>query len=348
MQLFAKPAGGAWSLALTVPVAGAEQSITWDLALPLTLYSLALRYVNATTPGAGYESADPDLWTAASAAGAKTTVTTTSATVSNFAGAFVSAALPVPLTWESAQLGVPYLLEKDVGAGYVTVAADLVATSYPYTIPAGELGTTVAFRVTAKRGAVVGPSATLSVEMAIVIGTPVLAVPSFSAATKRVSLSWTAATSATSYRIEKNPGSGWSTIATVAALTSEYTISSAEANTTLSFRVTGLNGAVVGTASTPQSVACTIVIGTSTLSLVPPYSFSWTPATNADWYAMCFAVDPADLAADRWYLHSTWHQEAGPTSTAYASGHYVMVVGAFGPAATPLVGAPSNILGPLA
>lgn len=345
VQVFAKPSGGSWSLVLTVPVSGLDQTAEWDTALPLTAYEIAMRFVNVTVPTAGYEGVDPDLWTAPTAAQSKTTVTTTSADISGFTAAFVSASTPAALSWTCAQQNVPYLVEKNLGAGWVTVAT-VTANSYAYTIPAAELNTTVQFRITAKQGAVTGPTASTSLLMAIVVGTPVLAVPSFSAATKKVSLSWTAATSALSYRIEKDAGSGWTTIATVSALAYDYTISSAEANTTLSFRVTGLNGSVVGSASASQSVACTVAIGTPVLTHVPPYSWSWTAAANADWYALCFALDPADLTADRWFLHSSWVQQAGPTSTVYATGYYFMVVGAFGPAAAPLVGAPSNIIGP--
>lgn len=280
LQLFAKPTGGAWSLARTFPVGTDEQVTTWEGALPVTDYALAIRYLNAQVPAVGYESQDPDAWTAATAAQSKGTVETSSAAVAWVDGVFLGAAQPVTLRWASAQLGVPYLLEKDAGAGFVTVAADYVGTSYAYTVPPGELDTTVTFRLTARRGAVVGPTAgTLDVLMTVVVGQPVITTHTFSEATAKVSLAWSAATAALQYVVEKNAGAGWVTVGTVAGLSLDYAILPAEANHDVDFRVTGQNGAVSGTPSAAVTVACTMTIGVGSVDALSelPCSLSGLP-----------------------------------------------------------------------
>lgn len=292
VQLYAKALGGDWALARTFAVAGAEQETTWDTALPVTAYDIAFRYVSGNVPAVGYEGT-PDAWTAPTAAGSKSTVNTTSAAVAwGAAPSFVNAATPINLVWSSAQQDVPYLLEKDVGAGFVTVVSGLVATSYQYTIPGAELGTTVTFRVTARRGAVVGTTAgTLAVPMFITVGQPTWASATFSPATRVAALAWNAASNATTYLLEKNAGAGWTTVATLGATSYNYPVPDAEINTTVQFRVTGQNGATSGTVSATQNLAMTIVVGASVLSggswSVSEGSVSgltWTAATNATAY----------------------------------------------------------------
>ena len=266
VQLFAKPSGGSWSQVAVVPVAGLEQAMVWDTALPLTVYELAMRYVNGDVPTVGYESTNPDLWTASTAALSKTTVTTTSADVSGLSGVFVAAASPMTLSWSSAQLNVPYLVEKDVGAGWVTVAT-VTALSYAYTIPAGELGTTVAFRVTAKQGAVTGPTASTSVTMAITVGTPAWVSASFSVSTRLASLVWSAASNATGYQLYKSTdgGGSYSLVASPAGVSYDYTVPDAEINTTVKFKVRGTQGAFTGSYSAAQDLAMTLVVGATVM-----------------------------------------------------------------------------------
>jgi len=261
VQIFAKAAGGSWAVVQTVPVADLDQGADWATALPLTAYDLAMRFVNGTVPTEGYEG-DPDSWTAATAAQSKSTITTTSANITSFAGTFVSAGQPVNLVWASAQQNVPYLLEKNAGAGWVTVISGLVANSYAYTIPAGELNTTVQFRVTAQRGAVSGPTLSCNVTMAITVGTPTWASASFAGATGTVSLAWNAAANATQYLVEKsvNGGASWTTLVVQAGLSYSYVISSGEANLTMKYRVTGQQGSYSSAASAVQDVATTIAI----------------------------------------------------------------------------------------
>lgn len=267
VQVFAKPSGGSWSLVRSIVVGASSQLGSWDTALPVTAYELAMRYIVVNVPAVGYESSDPDAWTAATAPDSKTTFNSTAETPVLSATEFAGAATPITLSWATAQLECPYLVEKNIGAGWVTVVADLEATSYPYTVPGGELNTTVQFRVTPKRGSVAGTASnTVSVLMTVVVGQPTITTSTFDASTGRVSLAWTAATNALTYLVEKRIGVGaWSTVTTISGLSTTYDITAAEANQTLQFRVTGQNGAVSGTPSATANVATTMTVGVTTI-----------------------------------------------------------------------------------
>lgn len=285
VEIYAKPDGGAWSVVLSVPVSGATQSATVSTLLPLTKYFFGLKYVRGTRSAAGY-SGDPDSWTAGTAADSQTDATTTSDDVAWVSGDFVDASTPVNLQWSSAQLEAPYLLEKDPGTGFVTVVADYVGTSYPYTIPPAELGTTVTFRVTAQRGAIVGPVAVpdLDVPMFLTIGTPAWISAVWSAPLGYAALHWSAASHATSYFLEKTTdgGASWSPVATIGTTTYNYVPVPAELNTTVGFRVTGKNGATSGPTSTTQNVTFTVNLPAPT-NVVPVFiggdtiQVTWTP-----------------------------------------------------------------------
>lgn len=177
VQLFVKPTGGAWGIVSTFAVIVGDQLAAWATAVPLTAYQVAMRLVRGLSPAVGYEDANPDNWTASTAAGSKSSVTTTSEPVA-WGPAQVTATVAT-LNWTSAQNGAPYFLEKSTNGGgsYSTVVSDLVAKTYAYTIPAPELNTTVRFRLTAQRGtgggAIVGPTAgTLDVYLGFAVGTP--------------------------------------------------------------------------------------------------------------------------------------------------------------------------------
>lgn len=295
VQLFAKPAGGSWAVVSTFAIVPGDQTQSWDTALPLEDYNLALRYIRGDAPAVGFESSDPDDWTSPNAAGAKTTVETTSEAVAWTGGAFVDSVTPINLTWASAQVGAPYLLEKsnDGGATYTTVASDLLANNYSYAIVPAELGTTVKFRLTAQRDAVAGPSAgTMDVPMFISVAQVTGLVGTFDPTTGLVALSWNAASGALTYLIEKsdNGGTSWSSVATIGPTNYTYTPTSppSEINTTVDFRVSGINGAVTGLASAPVAVPLTVTI---------------TP----------FVLDAvAQLGSGAWSFTYTFHGSSGP------------------------------------
>lgn len=300
VQVFARPLGGAWSVVRSIAViADSEQTATWDAALPVTFYDLALRYVNGTLPGAGYESNDPDLWTAPSAPGAKTTVDSSSAPVAWVSGVYTGPSTPALLMWASAQQFGCYLLEKstDGGATYTNVAVDLVQDGFAYTVPPAEVGTTVKFRLTAKRGAVVGPTAgTLDVPMVIIVAQPTWISGLWDTVNLVALLSWNPATGATSYLLEKstNGGATWVAVATVAGTNYVYTPPGAflsapgEFGTTVQFRVTGKNGAISSVPSVAElvlfdvSTVVAAVLGVVQLNPAPQavLRFTWSVATG--------------------------------------------------------------------
>lgn len=315
VQLLAKPSGGAWAAQRTFPVAQTDdQEEDWSTALPLYAYDIALRYLVGSVPATGYESSDPDAWTASTAAGSKGTVTTGCADVSDLAGTtFSSAATPITLTWSCAQLNVPFLIEKNIGAGWVTVVADLVATSYQYTIPGAELGGTTQFRVTPKRGAVAGTtSAPISVLMVVVVGAATMDALTFDASTGVVSASWNTASNATTYLVEKRINAGaWSTLTTTSGLSTTYSITAAEENKTFEVRVTGQNGAVSGATSAPLSVATTMTIGITVVGALSKNPNLIGP--GAVWRLGASAITPATSGATSY--EQEWSQAGAVVST---------------------------------
>ena len=334
VQLFAKPLGGAWSLVTTLASVVGAESGSWASALPVTSYSVAMRLIRGSTPAVGYEDMNPDNWTSPHAALSKATFSTTSSSVAWVSETYFDANKTVSLIWTSAQLAVPYLLEKNPGSGWVTVVADLVASSYVYPIPVGEQGTSVQFRVTAQRGAVVGPtSGAVSVECFVDIGQPAWVSATFSQATGMASLTWTAAQQALQYLLEKtlNAGVSWTTVATVSAPTVTYTyiVPIGEMNTTVGFRVTGQNGAVSGTPSATQNLAMTVTLGTTVLNApiwtlgryqleyYGTVALTWSVASGADSYLVEKQIDAgpwwtiAQIAATS-YVDSTGSSQNPP------------------------------------
>lgn len=269
VQLFMRPVGGDWSLARTVAIGNSPQAVNIDAFLPLTQYDVAIRYVRGSTPGVGYEGSDPDLWTAPTAAGAMVNFDTSSAPVSWQNSTFTPPSGPLTLRWTSQQVGAVYVLEKDVGAGFVVVAADLAVFSYEYAVPAEELGTTVTFKVTAKRGPIVGPdTGDLERFMGFVVGGTAWVSAVWNATTSIAKLVWAEASEATEYLLEKNPGAGWVTVGLVAGLTYDYSPAAVELDTTVNFRLTPKNGTYSGPVSASQPVTFTSVLETpSILSL---------------------------------------------------------------------------------
>ena len=155
----------------------------------------------------------------------------------------------------------------------MTVIAGLAAKSYGYPVPVGEIGTTVEFKVTARRGAVVGPNAgSLNVLMSFTVGTPTWLAASWGVADALLLLSWLGASGASSYLLEKtlDGGGTWLPVATVAAQIYAYYPPITELNTTVGFRLTGKFGTYSGTPSATQNNALTITAPTVTLT-----SISW-------------------------------------------------------------------------
>jgi hypothetical protein len=303
VQLFAQISAGVWSIVGSYAINGDDQLVSWATALPVAAYSIALRYMNGATPTAGFEGTDPDFWTSPFAPGTKTSLITGCATpVWGAAPPFVNAGSPVTLAWANAQQGVPYLLEKSVdgGATYTTIASSLVANIYAYSIPPAEVGTTVRFRLTARRDLTIGPTAgVLLVPMLVTVGQPAWVSANFVPSTAIASLQWTTAANATGYLLEKtiDGGASWLTIATPAGTSYDYNVPDAEINTTVGFRVRGTSASGNGIPSITQNVAMTVIIGATVLSAgafdgrTGHLPFTFTAATNANQYFLQKSTD---------------------------------------------------------
>ena len=169
-EVYVKPSGGTWTLHTTVPHNNASaQTLVMTGLVPLTAYSIAIRATRSGLYTTGYADASPDDWSAGTAALSKTTVTT-------------AAEIPVMLSGRWYQTpgvsgdfvevsfsrgdtgGVPFIFEKSAdNSTWVEVAAypsPGAITSVVYTAASGETEASMYFRITPKRGSVVGTSAT--------------------------------------------------------------------------------------------------------------------------------------------------------------------------------------------
>lgn len=88
------------------------------------------------------------------------------------------------------------------------------------------------------------------------------------AASGQITLTWSASTAATSYRIERSltSGTGYTLLATVAAPTLSYTDTALTPNTTYYYRIQAINPAYTTTATSPE---------TSATPYLPPTSNGW-------------------------------------------------------------------------
>lgn len=251
LQLWAKPASGVWGVVATFDAAAGTGS--WDTALPVMAYDLALRYVNGPTPAVGYEG-DPDAWTSPHAAGSMTTVDTSSAAVTfGTPGRFVDDATPITISWSSSQQDAPYRLEKsiDSGANWTTEVEDLVALSYQYTPAIADLTLDVQFRIRAKRDTVLGPlSSVLTVPVYVVVADTVIDSPSvvLDEGNSTFTFGWFEAGSALEYEVWRAVDAGaFSLHATTASLSYVYNIQRpGDPTHSIKFKVRGKNGAVYG------------------------------------------------------------------------------------------------------
>lgn len=289
VQVLTRPTGGSWGVSMATAVSIGEQELDWDTALPLTTYDIALRLTRGGAPTTGYDG-DPDFWSAPTAAQSKGSVLTGCAPITDLTGTFVNASTPVSLEWVCAQLGVTFKMEKSTngGATWTVLATGMTGRSYAYTVPVGEVGTTVMFRVTAMNGATAGPYLIAWIAMQITIGATVLTAGAFDPATGRVGLSWTQPTNAQYVRIEANyGGTGWGTIGTfVPPGTLSYTVSvpTQYINTVVQYRASGQNGSIVGPYSNVANVDCAISLGAPVLSA--SYNTPYAGMTRLTWSAV--------------------------------------------------------------
>ncbi len=163
----------------------------------------------------------------------------------------------VNVTWvRTPSRWTDYLVEYNTGSGWTTLSRaqsiELVAT-----ITGISLGTTIQVRVSAiNENGVSAPSAVASLTL-VTVPAQVTGLTAGTATMYSQQLSWTAASGATSYKIEYSvTGSGTWTTANTTTGTS-FTVAALSANTSYDYRVSGVNAGGTGTASTTVTASTT-------------------------------------------------------------------------------------------
>lgn len=167
-EVYTQPSGGAWTLKTTVAHNGlSSQSLTISGFDPLRDYAIAIRAVRAGGYVTGYTDANPDNWTAGTAADSKTTVQTscTQPVMQTSLWQRISASVEtLDISFTMADTTAPFILERSAdNVSWTTVAtyaAPALSRTLSYTLQAGESGASRYFRVTPKRGSITGTSAT--------------------------------------------------------------------------------------------------------------------------------------------------------------------------------------------
>ena len=152
VQIFARPRDGAWSIVSSVGVdPGSSQTASWDTALPVCYYDLAVRYIESGVVKTGYEGSDPDAWTGATVAGSKQTLTTSCAAFSISTCTYdVSGGVGiVTLVAASSQIGAPIEWQKSTNGGSTWTSIGFSTSSYAfnYNVTVGETDSVLLFRV---------------------------------------------------------------------------------------------------------------------------------------------------------------------------------------------------------
>lgn len=158
-QIFAKPAGGAWALLGSGPAATEALNLAGHKAL--MPYDFAIRFIKDGVATTGYESSDPDDWTADTAADSKgdfvTTCSTPGTPVMGWSRtSAIAQKVSAVFTLAELDLGIR-LYQSDTGVGgWVEVEEEALpfdTRTVDHDMADADLTTTKYFRVTAFRGA---------------------------------------------------------------------------------------------------------------------------------------------------------------------------------------------------
>jgi len=211
----------------------------------------------------------------------------------------------INLAWDNLSGETGYRLERLSGTTWLTVAttaADVVEYSHTGLIA----GTTCTYRVKAVNAG--GLSAAGASATATTIPSRVTGLAARATSPSQVSLGWTNLSGETGYRIEVSAdGETWTTASTVSANTISATVSSLEADTAYSFRVTAYNASGDGESS--QAVTTTTLLPTPTglaaaVVSTSQINLTWDNSTNESGYRVerlsgatwvTIATPPADV-----------------------------------------------------
>ena len=167
-EVYARPAGGSWSLKTTVAHNGASTQTAVVTGFdPLQDYDVAVRATRDGGYTTGYTDADPDNWTAGTAALSKAAVQTTCGTPVMGVGTWSRISptqVQVAISFTLQDTLAPFLLEKSTDNATWSTVTTVTGPSFPrtvsYAVVSGEENTSLYFRVTPKRGSIAGTSAT--------------------------------------------------------------------------------------------------------------------------------------------------------------------------------------------
>lgn len=160
VEIWQKAAGGSWSIVRTVALSGTSQNTVLTGLDPLTAYSFGVRFATATGGyTTGYTGADPDAWSAGTAAGSKASVTTgagapTTVVVSWARTSATTTGAVVAVSWVDQRCTLE--IEKNNGAGWVNIYTGTPAGTdwtVNYDVPSAEYNTSVSFRARLTKGA---------------------------------------------------------------------------------------------------------------------------------------------------------------------------------------------------
>ena len=207
----------------------------------------------------------------------------------------------VKLTWTKMTGATKYRVQRTTGSSWSTID---YPTTNSYTDTGLTNGTTYKYRVLAYvNGTWTTPSASVSAK-------PFSAIPQNLKATagnKKVTLSWSAVSGATKYRLQRTTGSSWSTISY--PTTASYTDTSVTNGTTYKYRVLAYVNGAWGTASSAVSAtpkaATTVPQNVKATAGDKKVTITWSAVSGATKYRLQRTTG------------SSWSTIVYPTTTSY-------------------------------
>ena len=213
----------------------------------------------------------------------------------------------VALSWTKSSNAESYKVEmKEDGGSWTTLNEAVASNAYNKT--GLKENTAYTFRVTAQNGSVSSTPATVSTTTLAEAVNPVTNLNA-AASENSVSLSWTASSNATSYKVEMKEGDGdWNVLSSTVTTTS-YEATGLKENTSYAFKVTAQKGTITSSAETVTVKTSTVpidsVTGLSATATSNSVTLSWNAVENAAKYRI------------EWYTSSGWASLATIKDTTY-------------------------------
>jgi fibronectin type 3 domain-containing protein len=222
----------------------------------------------------------------------------------------VSSATQINLVWTTAANATSYTLQKSIDGGFTwTGAVTQAGTSYSDTTLTAD--TAYKYRVVANDSS--GASAFSTVASGTTLENPPAGLAATVQSATAITLTWTAISDATSYKLERstNAGTSWSTVTPGTAFTgssASYTDTGVTAGSTDYYRISAISAS--GTSVPSGTVHLTTPPATTTLTATDVsasvINLAWTASSAASSYLIQVSSDGG----------TTWTQEALPASPA--------------------------------